>query len=174
MLFHLKLDGVGPVDNRPSTDKLHQFVPPPKKNKITFDKWHVTRDIWHLTRDMQHVTCDMLWGVNILSKFQLPSSSGFWFMILVIEWLSNEVHCRTAPGTPGLLITKRLQMWLNNRQCRHKEGRKFSIFWRDNQQGKSSHIHFWVFMFWMIFSVFQKNQVLGYSLSTRKLCFPMD
>ena len=24
-----KLDGVGPVDNRPSTDKLHQFV---KKN----------------------------------------------------------------------------------------------------------------------------------------------
>ena len=26
-----KLDGVGPVDNRPSTDKLHHFVP--KKNK---------------------------------------------------------------------------------------------------------------------------------------------
>ena len=27
----LKLDGVGPVDNRPSTDKLHYFVR--KKNK---------------------------------------------------------------------------------------------------------------------------------------------
>jgi hypothetical protein len=25
-LEHGKLDGVGPVDNRPSTDKLHQFV----------------------------------------------------------------------------------------------------------------------------------------------------
>ena len=43
--------------------------------------WHVTRDIWHVTRDMRHVTSDMLWGVNILSKFPLPRSSGLWFMI---------------------------------------------------------------------------------------------
>ena len=34
--FIPKLDGVGPVDNRPSTDKLHHFVPPPKKN-LTHD-----------------------------------------------------------------------------------------------------------------------------------------
>ena len=34
---------------------------------MIFDTWHVTRDTWHMT-------CDMLWGVNILSKFQLPSS----------------------------------------------------------------------------------------------------
>ena len=27
----LKLDGVGPVDNRPSTDKLHHFVQKKKK-----------------------------------------------------------------------------------------------------------------------------------------------
>ena len=33
-----KLDGVGPVDNRPSTDKPHHFV---KKNK---NKEHVTCD----------------------------------------------------------------------------------------------------------------------------------
>ena len=33
-----KLDGVGPVDNRPSTDKLHHFVN--KKKKL-----HVTRDM---------------------------------------------------------------------------------------------------------------------------------
>ena len=32
----LELDGVGPVDNRPSTDKLHHFV---KKNK------EITRDM---------------------------------------------------------------------------------------------------------------------------------
>ena len=25
--------------------------------------------------------------------------------------------------------TKRLQMWLNNRQCGHKEEEKFPIFW---------------------------------------------
>ena len=37
-------------------------------------------------------------------------------------------------------ITKRLQVWLNNPQCGHKEGGKFQIFWRDNHQGKSSHI----------------------------------
>ena len=30
-----KLDGVGPVDNRPSPDKLHNFVK--KKKKITRD-----------------------------------------------------------------------------------------------------------------------------------------
>ena len=35
----LKLDGVGPVDNRPSTDKLHQFVKK-KKNYM----WHATHD----------------------------------------------------------------------------------------------------------------------------------
>ena len=28
-----KLDGVGPADNRPSTDKLHHFVPSPPQKK---------------------------------------------------------------------------------------------------------------------------------------------
>ena len=75
--YKLKLDRVGPVDNRPSTNKLHHLV---KKN-VTCDIWHVTCDTWHMTRDMRHVTCDMLWAVNLLSKFQLPSSSGLWVMI---------------------------------------------------------------------------------------------
>ena len=61
-----KLDGVGPVDNGPSTDKLHHFV---------------TCDMWHVTGYTGHMTCDMFWGVNILSKFQLPSSYGLWFMV---------------------------------------------------------------------------------------------
>ena len=46
-----KLDGVGPVDSRPSTNKLHHLIH--KKKKI-----HLTRDMWHLTSDMWHVTCD--------------------------------------------------------------------------------------------------------------------
>ena len=50
--FVHKLDGVGPVDNRPSTDKLHHFVE--KREKKV---WHVTRDMWHVTRDTWHVTC---------------------------------------------------------------------------------------------------------------------
>ena len=61
-----KLYGVGPVDNRPSTDKLHHFVKKEKKKKlhvtcdtwhVTHDMWHVTRDTWHVTHDTQHVTC---------------------------------------------------------------------------------------------------------------------
>ena len=31
--MHYKLDGVGPVDNKPSTDKLHHFVQKEKKKK---------------------------------------------------------------------------------------------------------------------------------------------
>ena len=37
---HFKLDGVGPVKNKPSTDKLHHLV---KKKKEK--KGHVTRDM---------------------------------------------------------------------------------------------------------------------------------
>ena len=43
-----KLDGLGPVDNRPSTNKLHHFVKKKKKKKM----WHVTCDMWHVTRDL--------------------------------------------------------------------------------------------------------------------------
>jgi hypothetical protein len=32
-IFPSKLDGVGPLDNRPSTDKLHRFVRKKKKKK---------------------------------------------------------------------------------------------------------------------------------------------
>ena len=40
----VKLDGVGPVDNRPSTDKLHNFVRKKKKKK---------------REKIKKVTCDM-------------------------------------------------------------------------------------------------------------------
>ena len=76
--------------------------------------WHMTCDTWHVTRDTWHVTCDMLWGVNILSKFQLPSSYCLWFMIFwwfggkgwLTQSINNEAVCRTAPATPGLLTIK--------------------------------------------------------------------
>ena len=51
-----KLDGVGPVDNRPSTDYLYHF------NNFFylffFYIWHVTCDMWHVTCETWHVTCD--------------------------------------------------------------------------------------------------------------------
>ena len=40
--INMKLDGVGPVDNRPSSDKLHHFVQKKKKKK---KKKHVTYDM---------------------------------------------------------------------------------------------------------------------------------
>ena len=43
---------------------------------VTRDMWHVTCDTWHVTCDTWHVTHDILCGMNILSKFQLSSSSG--------------------------------------------------------------------------------------------------
>ena len=39
--FRHKLDGVGPIDNRASTDKLNHFV---KKKKLTCYMSHVTHD----------------------------------------------------------------------------------------------------------------------------------
>ena len=56
-MFSTKLEGVCPVDNRPSTDKLHHFVP---KNKC--DMRHVTRDMWRVARDMWHLTSDTFEG----------------------------------------------------------------------------------------------------------------
>ena len=67
----LLLDGEGPVDNRPSTDKLHQFVRGKKKNR---DMWHVICDMWHMTCDTWHVTHDtwhVWWGEDSL-KISAP------------------------------------------------------------------------------------------------------
>ena len=76
----MKLDEVGPVDKRPSTNKLHHFVRKKKKKvwHLTYDTWYVTRDMWHMTADMWHIGG----GMKIPSKFQLPSSYCLWLMIL--------------------------------------------------------------------------------------------
>ena len=44
-VLFVKLDGVGPVDNRPSTDKLHHFVRKKKRKNVTHDMFHVTCDM---------------------------------------------------------------------------------------------------------------------------------
>ena len=98
--FYKKLEGVGPVDNRPSTNKLHHFVER-KNNKQKCDMWHVTCDTWHMTCDLSPVTRDMLFGVNILSNFQLPSCYCLWLMILwrfgrknwLTDWLTQLQGC---------------------------------------------------------------------------------
>ena len=114
----VKLDEVGPVDNRPSTNRLHHFV----RKKKNCDIWHVTCDTWHVTCDMWHVTCDLFKGVNILSKFQLPSSYCLWFMILwrsggkgtLTDWFNELMNYkavyRTAPATPCKVIFDNIQL----------------------------------------------------------------
>ena len=43
---------------------------------LTPDTWHLTPDTWHLTPDIWHVSGYPQGVVNIVSKFQLPSSYG--------------------------------------------------------------------------------------------------
>ena len=64
--FVKALSSLETCDNRPSTSYLHHFV---LKKCVT---WHLTPDSWHITPDTCHMTCVMWWGVNLVSKFQLP------------------------------------------------------------------------------------------------------
>ena len=83
--YQKKVDGVGLVDNRPSTDTLHPFV---KKNMLiaTHDMWHVTCDTWHVT----------LWHVTHLGS--LPFSPNFSSLALTVwelcyfEYISTKYH----------------------------------------------------------------------------------
>ena len=45
--FIMKLDGVGPIDNRPSTVQPNSPMCK-KKNKKNSDMWHMTSDTWQL------------------------------------------------------------------------------------------------------------------------------
>ena len=56
LFFLFKLDRVGPVDNRPSTEDLHNFA------KKIFKNIYI------------NLTCESRRKVDILSKFQVPSS----------------------------------------------------------------------------------------------------
>ena len=87
--IYSKQDGVGPVDYRPSNEKLHHFV---FKENVTCYTWHVTT---------------------------LPSSYCLWFMILwrsggkgsPTELINDEAVYRAAPTTPGLLNIKTV-IWI--------------------------------------------------------------
>ena len=56
----IKLDVVGPIDNRPSTNLLHHFVQCLLRiiffSEIFFDMWEVTGDMWHMTRETWYMT----------------------------------------------------------------------------------------------------------------------
>ena len=80
----LKLYGVGPVDNKPSTNKLHNFV-----IIIIFssssncDMWHVICDMWHMKCDMWLMKCDMLGGVSFLTLLTVMEKDMFFYTTIV-------------------------------------------------------------------------------------------
>ena len=108
-LLFKKLDGVGPVDNRPSTDEFHQFVKK-KFKKMTCDTWHVKCDTWHVTRDKWHVTRLGGWIFSEnFSSLALTVCYLYHYEDLekkadsINELMSNKAVYRTASATPGLL-----------------------------------------------------------------------
>ena len=90
---------------RPSTIKLHHFVPEKERNKVTHHMLHVTLDMCYMTRDR--------WGeLTLLSKFLLLSSYGlgvkvFWKYFhkgSLTEWLPYQLE-----GDKGVLEQPRLK-----------------------------------------------------------------
>ena len=93
-----KLDGVGSVDNRTSTDKLHHFVQKEEEEK------NVTCDTWQMTHDMLGG-----WTFSQNFSFLAPTVCDLWYyedMEEKADSISESVNeLMTAPATPGLLKT---------------------------------------------------------------------
>ena len=71
------------------------------------DRWHMTHDMWPVTRDMWHMIRNRWWTLckNFRSLALLVWDLGcFEDLEEMDRWLDGGV-CRTAPATPGLLIT---------------------------------------------------------------------
>ena len=98
--------------------------------------------MWVKTLDTWHVKRDTFWGVNILSKFKLPSYSYLWFMILwrsvgkgsLNQSVNHEAIYWTAPATPDLLKivmywsqSKNLDLnWMDCRWSSPEKGENFT------------------------------------------------
>ena len=83
-----KLDGVTP---------LIKYPPPTNSATLYFNfLWHITPDTWPLTRDTWQLTPDTQGVVNIVSKFQVPSSYGSEGVLKIFftkdEWLSELIN----------------------------------------------------------------------------------
>ena len=82
---------------------------------MTHDTWHVTRDTWHVTRDTWHMTHSVEWTFS-QNFSSLALAVWDWQCFEYIStnhhlhcyWINDKAVCRTAPITPGLLITLRI------------------------------------------------------------------
>ena len=99
-----KLDGVGPVDNRPFTYNLHHFV---QKKTITKNTLQVTCcGGWTFSQNFSYLAfkvCDIWYFEDLEEKDD-------WLTDWLTEWINDEGVCRTALATPGLLNTRKSSM----------------------------------------------------------------
>ena len=97
---------------------LFQTLPVRKIKKKKKYTWHLTCDTWHLKCDTWHLTHDMWKMVEGEYSHKISAPQLFRFGcndILKVwrkrmtdwltDWMSDKGDCRTAPATPGLLIT---------------------------------------------------------------------
>ena len=119
MIF-FKLEGVGPVDNIPTTNKLHYLKKQPLLKKTTkkYNMWHWTGDTWHATHDMGHMTGGgrktfsqnfsylalTVWEWSFVEDICTKDDPLSVFKLIVNNLNNHQGICRAAPATPGLLI----------------------------------------------------------------------
>ena len=84
-----KIDGVGPVNKKPSTNYLHHFVQEKKRKK--WDMWHVTRDSWQVGGGEPSLLIQLLrFFENIFTKdHQMNELMNEWITTVFVEqpWL---------------------------------------------------------------------------------------
>ena len=89
---HKKLDGVGPIDNRPSTRHLEHFVK--KKKHISPDTGHVTHGGGRTFLKNLSSQAFMVWDRQCLEESEQKDD---------LMTYSININYRTAPATPGVL-----------------------------------------------------------------------
>ena len=92
------------LDQLPPTSSTILTWEKMEEKNVTQDLWQGTHGTWHVTHYTWRVPSDTWWGVNILSKYELPFSYGlgktvFWRLGGKV-WLAQFIN-----ATPGLLNT---------------------------------------------------------------------
>ena len=136
---NLKTRRGSPVDDRPSTDKLHHFVQ--KKKKVTCDTWHATRDTWHETRDMWHVTRLGGWTFSQHFSSLALSVCDLWSYedILGKGWVT-QLMTRLFVGQPRL---HRVCQWFKKMDKKKKQGKCARVWYlKDGRRRQLDLQHF--------------------------------
>ena len=78
----IKLDWIAPLITDPPPTSFTTLLNKGEEKKKKKNKWHLTHYTWHVSHDKWHLTYATEGVVNIVSKFQVPSSNGLGVMML--------------------------------------------------------------------------------------------